>query len=171
MFSNLSPKIWWGGKHPKSVQYRDEEYATGKPVYVPNAVRVVSGEVSYDVHGNVVSDTRKYETFDKAVDWQSWCQNYPYRAIVTDGMDKLFANTFSRTYLKIRHISLSYDFHRFLPSTSAIKGLAATLFCNNPVLWAKAPYVDPDVSGDGSHDNGATDPTARYVGLGFNIKF
>ena len=171
MFSNLSPKMWWGGKHPKSVQYRDEEYATGKPVYVPNAVRVVSGEVSYDVHGNVVSDTRKYETFDKAVDWQSWCQNYPYRAIVTDGMDKLFANTFSRTYLKIRHISLSYDFHRFLPSTSAIKGLTATLFCNNPLLWAKAPYVDPDVSGDGSHDNGATDPTARYVGLGFNIKF
>ena len=171
MYSNLSPKMWWGGKHPNSTRYRDEEYATGKPVFVPDAVRVVSGEVSYDVHGNVVSDTRKFEKFTNAVDWQSWCQNYPYRAVVTDKMDKFFANTFSRTYLKVRQVSLTYDFHRMLPQASIIKGLTATLFCNNPFLWAKVPYVDPDVSGDTSGDTGAADPTARYVGFGVNVKF
>lgn len=171
MYSNLSPKLWWGGKHPNSVRYRDEEYATGKAVYVPNAVRVVSGEVSYDVRGNVVSDTRTYEKFTNAVDWQSWCQNYPYRAVVTDKMDKFFANTFSRTYLKVRQISLTYDFHSLLPKRFPVKGLTATLFCNNAFLWSKVPYVDPDVSGDSSSDTGAADPTARYVGFGLNVKF
>lgn len=171
MYSTLSPKLWWGGKHPNSVMYRDEEYASGNPVFVPNAVRVVSGEVTYDVHGNVVSDTRQYEKFTNAVDWQSWCQNYPYRAVVTDKMDKFFANTFSRTYLKVRQISLTYDFHRLLPQDGIVKGFTATVFCNNPFLWAKVPYVDPDVSGDSGSDNGAADPTARYLGIGLNLKF
>lgn len=58
-----------------------------------------------------------------------------------------------------------------LPQASIIKGLTATVFCNNPFLWAKVPYVDPDVSGDTSGDTGAADPTARYVGFGLNVKF
>lgn len=171
IYSKLSPKLWWGGKHPNSTLYRDEEYATGKPVYVPNAVRVVSGEVQYDVYGNVVSDTRQYEKFTGAVDWQSWCQNYPYRATVTDKEDKFFANTFSRTYLKVKQISLTYDFHKMLPQGFLVKGLTATIFCNNPFLWAKVPYIDPDISGDSGSDTGAADPTARYVGFGLNVKF
>lgn len=171
MYSTLSPKLWWGGKHPNSVLYRDEEYATGKPVYVPNAVRVVSGEATYDVHGNIVSDTRQYEKYTDAVDWQSWCQNYPYRAVVTDKMDKFWANVFSRTYLKVKQISLTYDFHSQLPKRGIVKGLTTTLFCNNAFLFAKVPYVDPDVSGDTGSDNGAADPTARYMGFGLNVKF
>lgn len=171
IFSNLSPKMWWGGKHPESTSYRDEEYATGKPVYVPDAVTVSGGSVSYDVHGNVVEDSRRFVSYDKAVDWQSWCQNYPYRATVTDKMDKTFANTFSRSYLKIRQIALSYDFHRLLPRRSSVKGLTATVFVNNAFLWAKAPYIDPDISGDDGGDTGSADPTARYVGFGVNVNF
>lgn len=177
IFSQLSPKLWWGGKHPNSTMYRDQEYAhrdekgNPTPVYVPNAVKVVSGEVKYDIHGNVVSDTRKYEKFTKAVDWQSWCQNYPYTAVVTDNMDSFFANTFSRTYLKIRQIALTYDFRHILPRHFAIKGLTATVFCNNVALWSKAPWIDPDINGDSDGNNGASDPTARYIGVGFNVKF
>ena len=177
MFSNLSPKLWWGGKHPNSTKYRDEEYANRDadgnpiPVYVPNAVTVVSGEVTYDTHGNVISDTRVFKKFDKAVDWQSWCQNYPYQATVTDKMDKFFANTFSRTYLKISQIALSYDFKDLLPKNAVVKGLTATVFCNNAALWAKAPWVDPDISGDTGENDGSNDPTGRYVGLGVNVTF
>lgn len=171
IYSQLSPKLWWGGKHPNSTKYRDQEYATGAPVYVPDAVKTVSGSVTYDVHGNIVSDTRVFEKFTSAVDWQSWCQNYPYRAVVTDGMDKFFANTFSRTYLKVRELSLSYDFKRILPAQSVVKALTATLFCNNLALWSKAPWIDPDINGDTGSNNGASDPTARYIGLGVNMKF
>ncbi len=177
MFSNLSPKLWWGGKHPNSTMYRDEEYANRDaegnpiPVYVPNAVTVVSGEATYDTHGNIISDTRVFKKFDKAVDWQSWCQNYPYQATVTDKMDKFFANTFSRTYLKISQIALSYDFKKHLPKDGLVKGLTATVFCNNAALWAKAPWVDPDISGDTGENDGSNDPTGRYVGFGVNLTF
>lgn len=177
IYSQLSPKLWWGGKHPNSTMYRDEEYAHRDakgnpiPVFVPDAVTVVSGEVTYDVQGNVVSDTRVFKKFDQAVDWQSWCQNYPYRATVTDKMDKFFANTFSRTYLKISQIALSYDFKRLLPKDSPVKGLTGTVFCNNAAIWSKAPWIDPDISGDSSDDDGSNDPTARYVGIGINMTF
>lgn len=177
IFSNLSPKLWWGGKHPNSTMYRDQEYANRDekgnpiPVYVPDAVTVVSGEVTYDTHGNVISDTRVFKKFDKAVDWQSWCQNYPYQATVTDDMDEFFANTFSRTYLKISQIALSYDFKRLLPETSPIKGLTGTIFCNNAALWSKAPWIDPDISGDTGENDGSNDPTARYIGIGVNMTF
>ncbi len=171
IYSTLSPKLWWGGKHPNSVQYRDAEYATGKPVYVPDAVVVTGGEVKYDINGNIVSDTRTYAPNKQAVDWQSWCQNYPYRATVTDKMDKTFANTFNRSYLKLRYVALAYDFHRWLNKGSAVKGLVVTLFANNLALWSKAPWIDPDISGDSDNNSGAADPTARYVGMGVNIKF
>ncbi len=177
IFSNLSPKLWWGGKHPNSTMYRDQEYANRDekgnptPVYVPNAVTVVSGEVTYDTHGNIIKDTRVFKKFDKAVDWQSWCQNYPYRATVTDDMDEFFANTFSRTYLKISQIALSYDFKKLLPEDSPIKGLTGTVFCNNAALWSKAPWIDPDISGDTGENDGSNDPTARYIGIGVNMTF
>lgn len=177
IYSQLSPKMWWGGKHPNSTMYRDQEYAhrdaDGKPipVYVPDAVVITGGEVKYDVHGNIVSDTRTYKPFDKAIDFQSWAQTYPYKAVVTDKMDKFYANTFSRTYLKIRQISLTYDFRHLLPKNFAVKGLTATVFCNNVALWSKAPWIDPDINGDSDSNNGASDPTARYVGIGVNVKF
>ena len=163
--------------YPNSTMYRDEGYANRDaegnpiPVYVPNAVTVVSGEATYDTHGNIISDTRVFKKFDKAVDWQSWCQNYPYQATVTDKMDKFFANTFSRTYLKISQIALSYDFKKHLPKDGLVKGLTATVFCNNAALWAKAPWVDPDISGDTGENDGSNDPTGRYVGFGVNLTF
>ena len=52
-------KMWWGGKHPKSTMYRQEEYDNGgKPVYITfEGINIVSGEVTYDVNGNIVSDS------------------------------------------------------------------------------------------------------------------
>lgn len=171
IYSQLSPKLWWGGKHPNSVQYRDEEYSAGKAVYVPDAVVVTGGEIKYDVNGNIVSDTRTYAKNTLAVGWQSWCQNYPYRAVVTDKMDKTFANTFSRSYLKLRYVAITYDMHRLLNPNSAIKGLTVTVFGNNLAIKSKAPWIDPDINGDSDSNNGASDPTARYIGFGMNVKF
>jgi TonB-linked SusC/RagA family outer membrane protein len=172
IYSTLSPKLWWGGKHVDSTKYRDEEYSTGNPVYVPEAVIVTGGDVTYDIHGNVVSDTRTYSENTQAVDWQSWCQNYPYRAKVSSETDKTFANVFSRSYIKLRHVALSYNFHKLLERENyPIKDLTFTVFGNNLALWSKAPWIDPDISGDDSNDDGAADPSARYIGAGINVKF
>lgn len=169
--SRLISKLWWGGKHVNSVKYRDAEYASGEAIFVPDAVVVTSGSVTYDVHGNVVSDTRQYKDNTLAVDWQSWCQNYPYRAVVTSKQDEFFANTFNRSYIKLRHVAISYDCHNLLKKNGFIKDMSVSVFGNNLALLSNVPGIDPDISGDSGSDDGASDPTARYVGMGLNLKF
>ena len=102
IYSVLSEKLWWGGKHPESVEYRDAQYAVGHPIYVPNGVVVTGGELKRDIDGNVISDTRTYKRNTTAVDWQQWCQNYPYQAYVSSKENAKFANVFDRSYIKLR---------------------------------------------------------------------
>lgn len=170
IYSVLSEKMWWGGKHPDSVEFRDEQYAAGKSVYIPEGVVITGGELIRDIDGNVISDTRTYEKNTTAVDWQQWCQNYPYRAYVSYKENKKFANVFNRSYIKLRRIAVTYDFTKKLPANGAIKGLTVTAFGNNLAVLKRVPFVDPDYTGN-ENDEGANDPTARYIGVGMNVKF
>lgn len=168
LISKTTQKMWWGGKHPESTIYRQEEYDNGgKPIYVPNGVNVVSGEVKYDTDGNIVSDNRVYKPNETAVNIQTWAQNYPYRAVVRESEDKLFANTFDRSYLKLRRVAVSYDFSGLIDSR-VVKGLTLTLFANNVAVIKKTPYIDPDF---GASDDDLQDPSARYIGLNASVKF
>ncbi|WP_158963046.1 SusC/RagA family TonB-linked outer membrane protein [Myroides fluvii] len=170
MRSEVVEKMWWGGKHPESVRYRDEEYSTGNPVFIPSGVNLVSGELVTDVQGNVISDTRVFKEHTGAVNWQSWAQNYPYRARVTEKESKLFANVFDRTYFKLRTLSLSYDFTPMVKSTK-IAQLSASLTGYNLLMWKKSKglYSDPDY--DTANKNDIQDPSTRWIGLGLNVKF
>lgn len=170
IYSVLSEKLWWGGKHPESVEYRDAQYAAGHAVYVPDGVVVTGGELKRDIDGNVISDTRTYKKNTTAVDWQQWSQNYPYKAYVSSHENEKFANVFDRSYLKLRRVSLTYNFTKILSKHSPIKGLTVTAFGNNLAVWKKVPFIDPDYTGD-NNDEGANDPTARYIGIGANVKF
>ena len=148
--------------------YRQEEYENGgKPIYVPEGVNIVSGEVTYDVNGNIISDTRVYKKNETAVNIQTWAQNYPYRAVVRTSENELFANTFSRSFLKLRRVAVSYDFSHLIHSNS-IKGLEVTLYGNNLAVLKKTPYLDPDF---GASDSDLQDPSARYIGVSANITF
>jgi outer membrane receptor protein involved in Fe transport len=159
-------KMWWGGKHPYSTEYRDAEYAAGKPVYVPDAVNVVSGTLTRDTDGNVISDTREYKTNATAVSWQTWSQNYPYRAKVTESESKKFANVFDRSYVKLRKLAFNYDLTSLI-NINAFKKIEATAYGYNLLMWKKADIIDPDY-GD---DNNLQDPSSRYVGLGLTVTF
>ena len=170
IYSVLSEKLWWGGKHPASVKYRDEQYSTGRPVYVPQGVIVTSGELIRDTDGNIISDTRTYQPNTQAVDWQQWSQNYPYKAFVSSKENATFANVFDRSYLKLRRVALTYNLTHVLSKQCPVKGLSVTVFGNNLAVWKKVPFVDPDYMGD-NNDGGANDPTSRYVGMGVNLKF
>lgn len=167
LVSTTHKKMWWAGKHPNSVTWRDAEYAAGKPVYVPKGVVVTGGELVRDVNGNVISDTRVYKENTTAVSWQTWSQNYPYRAVVTESESKEFANTFKRTYLKLRRVAVSYDLTNVL-GKKVFKGLDLTLFGNNLLVLKKIPYIDPDF---GPSDGDLQDPSSRYIGLSATAKF
>ncbi|PKD19484.1 SusC/RagA family TonB-linked outer membrane protein [Salegentibacter salinarum] len=167
--SEVVEKMWWGGKHPKSVQYRDEEYAAGQPVYVPQGVNVVSGELVRDVNGNVTSDNRVFQQHTTPISWQAWSQNYPYRARVTEDESETFANVFDRTYLKLRSISLSYNLTEILGSKT-IKDASVSFNGYNLFVLTKGDYhTDPDYKTQ--NENNIQDPSSRYLGLGLNFKF
>lgn len=170
MRSEVVEKMWWGGKHPNSTQYRDEEYATGKNIYIPDGVNLVSGSLVQDVNGKIVSDDRVFVEHTTPVSWQSWAQNYPYRARVTEKESKLFANVFDRTHFKLRTVALSYDFTKMIKSNT-FNHLSATLTGYNLLIWKKSKglYSDPDYNTSGSND--IQDPSARWIGLGVNVKF
>lgn len=166
LISTTTQKMWWGGKHPESVIYRAEEYANGgNPIYVPQGVNIVSGEVKYDINGNILSDTRVYQANQTAVNIQTWAQNYPYRAVVKTDESELFANTFKRSFLKLRRVSVSYDLKNVIRNDK-IKGLRLSLFGNNLAVWKKTPYLDPDF---GASDGDLQDPSARYIGISATI--
>jgi TonB-linked SusC/RagA family outer membrane protein len=165
MRSVTTEKMWWGGKHPGSVEYRDAEYAAGSPVYVPNGVIVTGGEVTRDVNGNMITDTRTYRQNTDAVSWQTWCQNYPYQARVLDTDDRKFANVFDRSFFKLRHLSVGYDLAKRY-DFGKIKSFEVSLFGYNLFTWKKIPYVDPDFG----NDDDLQDPGARYLGVSLSIK-
>lgn len=166
MRSMTIEKMWWGGKHPESVDYRDQEYAAGQPVYVPEGVIVTGGELQRDVDGNVISDTRTYTPNTTAVNWQTWSQIYPYQAQVTEAESEKFANVFDRSYIKLRRLSVGYDLTNIVKIGNA-KSAVFTLYGYNLLMWKNIPYVDPDY-GD---DDNLQDPSARYLGFSFNLKF
>ncbi|WP_443943886.1 SusC/RagA family TonB-linked outer membrane protein [Pedobacter sp. AW1-32] len=166
MNSTTIEKMWWGGKHPASTAFRDAEYAAGKPVYVPTGVVVTGGSLTRDISGNVVSDTRTYAPNTRAVSWQTWSQQYPYRARVTEAESEKFANTFDRSFVKLRRVSVGYDVAK-LVKMGRIKALDISVYGYNLAMWKKMPYLDPDFG----TDSDLQDPSARYLGASINLKF
>ncbi|MET3732714.1 SusC/RagA family TonB-linked outer membrane protein [Moheibacter stercoris] len=175
MRSQIVEKLWWGGQHPSSTLWRDQEYASGHYVFVPNGVNVVGGEIVYDVNGNILSDTRQYAAHTTPISWQAWSQNYPYQARVLEDEDEMFANVFDRTFIKLRSVVLEYDFTSLLNPNSFIKGISANISGYNLALWKKSKGLmsDPDfqIGGPSGSGNDIQDPSSRWIGMGFNVKF
>ncbi|HEY5326056.1 MAG TPA: TonB-dependent receptor, partial [Mucilaginibacter sp.] len=84
---------------------------------------------------------------------------------------------FSSDFIKLRNITLTYDFTSFMSKkTNFIKGLALSAFCRNvAVLMKRIPDVDPEAfasTGDsrlGYEQH--SEPTTRTLGLNLNVKF
>lgn len=158
IYSTTNQKMWWGGTALGTVnKYRDDANA-GKATYVGPGVVVTSGNVTYDNHGNILTDTRTYASNTTAVNYISFMQSTS-----GDMLNNYFY--YSGTYLKLRELSLTYN----LPK-KWIKGIfkdaSVSLIGNNLFLWAKIPNVDPDAEGDNLQT-----PSVRSMGINLNIKF
>ncbi|MGY0408547.1 MAG: SusC/RagA family TonB-linked outer membrane protein, partial [Polaribacter sp.] len=150
-----------------STLYRDAEYQNGiGTIYVPTGVNVTGGSVQRDLNGNITSDTRTYATHTKPVSWQTWSQNYPYRAQVTSKESKIFANVFDRTFFKLRTVALSYDLTKVV-NYEGFKQIKVSLSGYNLFIWKKAEIIDPDFG----NDDNLQDPSTRYLGLGLTFNF
>jgi len=79
-------------------------------------------------------------------------------------------------YWKLRQITVGYDFSKFFPSTSVIKGLSLNLVANNVLMLKKwVDNIDPESFGYSSDNVVGMEspglPTTRGMGFNFNIKF
>ncbi len=79
-------------------------------------------------------------------------------------------------FWKLRQVSLSYDFTRFLPKSLFIKGIRLSAVANNVIIIKKwVPNIDPEQFGFSSDNLVGLEstglPTSRSLGFNLNVKF
>jgi TonB-linked SusC/RagA family outer membrane protein len=158
--------MWQAGVHPNSLSAeRALDVATpGSSNYLGQGVIVVSGTATFDAFGNVLTDTR---VFGKNTIYTT------YKQYMVDlhnssawGGNGSKADTYSRTFFKLREISLSYNVPAKLLHKVA-KAASISLIGQNVLLKAKQfKYSDPD----GGNEDFA-DPSTRYLGAKLSFTF
>lgn len=79
-------------------------------------------------------------------------------------------------FIKLRQVSLGYDFTKFLPKSTFIKGLRLNIISNNVAMLKKwVPNIDPEQFGYSSDNIVGLEstglPTSRSTGFNLNARF
>lgn len=160
MYNGLEQKLYEGGMHPATANsFRDDAYA-GKATYTGNGVVVTSGSVEYDVQGNIVSDTRKFAPNTTAVNYIDYIF-----ATYVNGIPG--ADMYSRSFVKLREVVLSYNFPAGLLKKTPFKVASVSVTARNLLLFTNVPFMDPD----GYSGLALAEPTYRNIGINVNLKF
>ncbi|MBP6022870.1 SusC/RagA family TonB-linked outer membrane protein [Ferruginibacter sp.] len=179
--------MWQAGVHPNSVsKERDLDIiaagiyaaagggpaglaavaAAGKTLtnYVGQGVVVVSGSATYDAVGNIVTDTRVYGKNTTATTYKQYMIAL-HNSSAWGGAGSI-DDTYSKTFFKLREISLSYNIPaKYLHKIA--KAASISLIGQNVLLKAKDfKYSDPD----GGNEDFA-DPSTRYLGAKISFTF
>jgi hypothetical protein len=160
--------MWQAGVHPESLtETRAEDVADPSTKhYVGDGVMVVSGDATFDVSGNILTDTRVFAPNDVAVYYQDAVRRL-HASSVWGGTPTPY-DIYKRTFLKLREISLTYTVpNKILAKWGPVKGASISLVGQNVLFWAKDfKYSDPD---GGSED--FSDPSVRYLGGNIKVTF
>ncbi|MFT3846548.1 MAG: SusC/RagA family TonB-linked outer membrane protein [Lacibacter sp.] len=179
--------MWQAGVHPSSISAEREMdvvaagiyygagggtagnaalAAAGKTLtnYVGQGVVVTSGAATYDAVGNIITDTRVYGKNTTATTYKQYM--IALHNSSAWGGNGSIADTYSKTFFKLREISLTYDVPAKLLHKVA-KAASISLIGQNVFLKAKQfKYSDPD----GGNEDFA-DPSTRYLGFKLNFTF
>ncbi|MEL4308284.1 SusC/RagA family TonB-linked outer membrane protein [Joostella sp. CR20] len=159
MYSSTNQKMWWGGTSPGTVnQYRDDAN-NGESTYIAPGVKVVSGEVTYDVNGNITSDTRTYAPNDVPVNYINFMQT------TSNGQNRNY-HYYKETFIKLREVTLTYNFGESVLNSTPFTDLSLSLVGRNLWLSSDIPNVDPDSGTDNLQA-----PSTRNIGFNINAKF
>jgi len=158
--------MWQAGIHPNSLtEARELDVATpGSKNFIGQGVKVVSGTATYDQDGNITSDTRVFEANDVSSTYKQYIIDL-HNSSAWGGAGSP-ADTYSKTFLKLREISLTY----IIPSKylhGVAKAASISFVGQNVLLLAKDfKYSDPD---GGVED--FADPSVRYLGGNIKVTF
>lgn len=159
MYSTTNEKMWWGGKHPGTVNEFREDAVNGESTYIGEGVKVVGGEVAYDINGTITSDTREYEPNDVAVNYINFMQT-------TSNNQNYNYHYYKETFIKLREVTLSYNFSKDQLVRTPLDAMSISLIGRNLWLASDIPNVDPDPGTDNLQA-----PSTRNIGLNVNLKF
>jgi TonB-linked SusC/RagA family outer membrane protein len=162
--------LWRSGSHPDAIHPERElsniAYATGgdpKTMLIPG-VKIVSGEVTYDPDGNILSDSRKFAPSDYKVTYQAWASSYKAA---------WESQLIEKTFIKLREVVLTYTLPSTLLGKSFVKGASFSLVGRNLLYWTK----DKDTFGDldtytmSTGDTELQQPSQRTYGFNINLNF
>ncbi|MBK7476410.1 MAG: SusC/RagA family TonB-linked outer membrane protein [Haliscomenobacter sp.] len=158
--------MWQAGVHPNSLSpERALDVATpGSNNYLGQGVKVVSGTATFDADGNIISDNRVFAPNDVKTRYKNYMVDLHNSSAWGGNGSK--ADTYSKTFFKLREISLTYNIPSKLINKFAKAG-SISVIGQNVLLKAKDfKYSDPD---GGSED--FTDPSTRYFGGKLNFTF
>lgn len=179
--------MWQAGVHPESISSERELdviaagiyntagggaagnaalVAAGKTLtnYIGQGVVVVSGSATYNAVGNILTDTRVYGKNTIPTTYKQYMTALHNSSAWGGNGSK--ADTYSKTFFKLREISLSYNVPAKLLHKIA-KAASISLIGQNVLLKAKQfKYSDPD---GGNED--FSDPSTRYLGFKINLTF
>ena len=162
IISNYERYLWAGGRElGVDVKDREDWYAGNS--YVAAGVKVVSGTLSRDGNGNVISDTRTYAPNDIKASYFDYIQyTFGYYGVDETVLVK-------RSYVKLRELSVTYKFPQSLLKKTFIKDANVSVGGRNLLLFTKAGVIDPDQF-TGASDNLQT-PAFRSVNVNLKINF
>ena len=118
---------------------------------------------------------KMYVIKGKSISGESLIQDY-YTSYLPNETSAYITKT---NWLRLRSISLSYDFKSLLKDVKFIKGLTATISGNNLFLWTNYKGMDPETSAAGSGVTGSSSVGIDYCGVpatagmsfGINVTF
>lgn len=159
--------MWQAGVHPNSLSpERALDVATpGSNNYLGQGAQVLpGGTVTFDANGNILTDTRVFAANDVKTTYRNYMFDLHNSSAWGGNGSK--ADTYSRTFFKLREISLSYNVPAKLLHNVA-RAASISLIGQNVLLKAKQfKYSDPD----GGNEDFA-DPSTRYLGFKINFTF
>lgn len=162
-FSRLDALLWnSGAAKGTDNKWRYDEVVNGLKNYIGPGVKVVSGSVTFDSYGRIVSDDRVYAPNDVQVSYESYMKdNYARGAWSWCSQDIL-----DETFFKLRELSVSYAIPSSFLSKYRMSGLSVSLIGQNLFYWGKQYKIsDPDYGSAWD----LLSPSIRYVGV--NLKF
>ncbi len=136
----------------------------GKPIMVP------------------VYEQKSY-TYERGQTYTINGANYSGDYMIQNYWDNYSTNAYNfmtkTNWLRLRSLSLSYDFGNLIKGQNVLKGLTATLVGSNLWLWTNYKGMDPEVSVSGSGTGGSGSmgidycgvPATAGVSFGLNLTF
>jgi ferric enterobactin receptor len=124
----------------------------------------------HDASGNAIYSSPITTTYEAgksyAIDGQTYSGEYLIQQYYSSYMNGETAQYITKTnWLRLRSISLSYDFKDLIKGVKFIKGATATLSGNNLFLWTNYKGMDPETSAAGSGVTGSSSVGIDYCGV------